>query len=92
MADLEIEVIGNEVASATVSTTSSLDLTIELSTASTTGAAVSTEVVEVTFPGPTVIGPGMIENRGNTPGIMTLDAGAPVPAGTPAGTVILRKS
>lgn len=92
MADLEIEVIGNETAAATVSATSSLDLEIELNTTTATGAAVSTEMVEVSIPGPVIVGVGAVQNVGNTPGILTLESGAPVPPGTPAGTVILRKS
>jgi hypothetical protein len=33
-----------------------------------------------------------VKNEGNAPGLMVLEAADPVPPGTPAGTVILRKS
>jgi hypothetical protein len=91
--DLEIEVLGNEIASATTLVTSTLDLEIELQGVSLTGTVTGVpEVVEVTFPGPVFAeNSGSVQNRGGATGLMVLGTGDPVPGGTPVGTIILRQ-
>lgn len=67
-------------------------LEIEIALDDTTGAGTVSEieVAEVNLP-PTVALDGMVKNAGNAPALMVLEAADPVPPGTPAGTVILRK-
>lgn len=91
--DLAIEVSGNEIASATLVTTSTLELEVHLDNAVATGAVPATETVEVTLPGPLLVpDPSAVKNAGNVPALILLGPSDPIPAGTPSGTVVLRSS
>lgn len=93
MADLEIEVIGNETAVATTVASSSLELEINIDSAVVVGSIPEPEVVEVSLTNPPILpDPNAVKNAGNAPALMVLNAADPVPPGTPAGTVILRKA
>lgn len=91
--DLEIEVIGNEIATANPVVSSTLELEVNLQSVSLTGTVTGVpEVVEITFPGPVMLPDGTaVKNEGNAPGIIVLEAADPVPGGLPVGTIILRK-
>lgn len=88
----EVEVITGETATATSVPSSGLELEVHLENVSTVGAIPVPETVEVTIIGTVQVPDGpVVYNEGNAPGLMVLDTGAPIPPGTPAGTVILRK-
>jgi len=89
--DFEIEVVGNETATATLAENSNLDLEITIGSTSMVASIPSPEAEVHITPEPYFGGdPTAVKNRGNAPGLMVLDMASPVPPGTPAGTVILR--
>ena len=90
MPDLTVDIVldGDVVAGTLASGVN--DLEIELGTTTSTGTVTEIESVEVSLPGPVSLD-GMVRNVGGAEGLLVLDAGAPVPPGTPAGTIILRK-
>ena len=91
MSDMEVEFAGNETATATVSATSSTEVEVDLDNVNVVGSIVEISAVEVIIPGPSLVPDGTaVKNIGNAPGLLVLAAAAPVPGGTPAGTVILR--
>jgi hypothetical protein len=88
----EVEVVTGEVATAVSVPASGLELEVQLDNVAKTGAVEDVTVVEVTLLGPVQVPDGsVVYNEGNAPGLMVLDIAEPVPPGTPAGTVILRK-
>jgi hypothetical protein len=90
--ELEVEVLANEEAVATVVVGSALDVEVDISNANANTTLVTeVEVAEVQLPN-SISFEDTVKNEGNAPGLMVLEAADPVPPGTPAGTVILRKS
>lgn len=92
MSDMAVEFIGNESATATVSATSSTELEVDLDSVAANGTIPDVASVEIIIPGIVLLPDGTaVKNVGNAPGLLVLEAADPVPAGTPVGTVILRK-
>jgi len=91
MSDLTIEIVGNETATTSTVVTSNTDVEVELASVSISGTVADAESVEVTIGGPVVRDGTTVMNAGNAPALMVLNVGDPIPAGTPVGTVILRK-
>lgn len=89
----EVEVVTGEAATVIAVPASSLEVEVHIESVATVGSIPVIETVEVIMPGPARIPDGnYVLNQGNAPGLMVLEALDPVPPGTPAGTVILRKS
>lgn len=91
MSDYEVEVIAGDEATVTLSTTSTSDVEVALDTVAVTGTIPDIGTVEITFPGPVMVGFDSVQNVGGANGLLVLNSGDPVPDGTPTGTVILRK-
>lgn len=69
-----------------------LTLEIDLSVAVGSSTIADVVLIEVDLSPGYVAGQDIVRNAGNAPGLMVLEVLDPVPPGTPAGTVILRKS
>lgn len=67
-----------------------ISVEVDLGTYHGSGALTEIEVVEVQLP-TKIAFEDTVRNAGNAPALMVLEASSPVPPGTPAGTVILRK-
>lgn len=92
--DLEIEILGNETAEATLVVSSTLELEVNVQAVALTGTVPGEpELVEITLPGPLMVHDGQaVQNEHNAPGLAVLEAADdPALLGIPAGTVILRK-
>lgn len=87
----EVEVVTGESAVAILVPASSLELEVHLDSKTLVGAVEDLVNIEVTLPGVLTVPNGsVVYNVGNAPGLLVLSGAAPVPPGTPAGTVILR--
>jgi hypothetical protein len=91
MPDLEIEIITNEEVVIDVDTVGTLDLELEIGNYDVSDTLVTeVEVVEVTLPDRLDL-TDQVNNEGDVPGFILLDAAEPVPGGTPVGTIVLRR-
>lgn len=88
---VEVVVVTGESAIATAVPASSLEVEVHLENTATVGSISDISSIEVTLPGVLTVPNGsVVYNVGNAYGLLVLATGAPVPPGTPAGTVILR--
>ena len=86
-----VEFYGGESATATDLGTSSLQLEVALESVTLVGGIDAPVSVEITMPGPVKITDNnAVENRGGVTGLILLGTSDPIPAGLPAGTVVLR--
>lgn len=91
MPDLEIEIITNEEVVLDVDTAGTLDLELEIGNYNVSDTLVTeVEVVEVTIPERLDL-TDQVNNEGDVPGFILLDAAEAVPPGTPVGTIVLRR-
>lgn len=91
MPDLEIDwILFDEDITVTEIEADGLGLEIDFTPTAGTGDITDIEMVEVIIPEKFQF-EGTVKNEGNVAGLMLLEAAAPVPPGTPVGTVILRK-
>jgi len=63
---------------------------VDLGTVHSEGTITEIEFLEVQLPTKLAY-EDTVKNAGNAPALMVLDSSTPVPPGTPAGTVVLRK-
>ena len=86
-----VEFVGGSTATITASATSTLDLEVNIESVVSIGAIPPPEAIEVTLLGTLKVPDGgVVYNRGGVTGLIVLAAADPIPAGLPAGTVVLR--
>jgi len=91
MPDLEVDIIifDDEIVGEVIDA-GPLKVEVDIGSVHSEGTVTDIEVAEVQLPSKIAF-EDTVRNAGNAPALMVLTAAAPVPPGTPAGTVILRK-